>query len=110
MVTVSPVTPSATTVPAAFGSDRVAPRDPAHDEALPPRRVTLIEGEAVGRVLDSIAVEVDLEFVHPLRMIARHWNLAGNRVADVDHKGSTRLALEYIEVRDIEPDVLSSER
>lgn len=89
---------------------RVTTRDLAQGEALPARRVTLIEGEAVGHALDGVAVKVDLDFVHPHRMIARHENLAGNRAADVDYEGSTRLAFECIEVRDVETDVLPSDR
>ncbi len=86
------------------------PRDPAQHEALLVRRVARIEGDAVGHVLNSVAIEVDLELVHAFRMIAGHGYGAGDRVTDVDHEYGAGLAPEQIKVRDVEADILAGDR
>ena len=85
----------------------IAARDPAQDEALLARRVTRVESDAVGHIFDGIAVEVDLELVHSFRVIARHRNWTGDRVADIDHEDGAGLALEHIKIGDVEADVLA---
>ena len=74
-VTVSPVDPCATTMPAAFGSTASAPVIRRSTKRCSPR-VALVEGNTVGEVFDGIAVEVDLEFVHSFRVVAGDGNLA----------------------------------
>ena len=80
------------------------------DEALLPLVVTCIEGNAVGQILDRIAIEIDLEFVHAFGMVAGRGNRAGNRVTDIDHEHGACLATEHVEVRDVEADVLPGDR
>ncbi len=107
---VSPVAPCAMTAPAAWGVDSLGACDATQHKALLAGGVAFVEGDAVGEVFDGVAVEIHLEFVHALRMIARGRNVAGDRVTDVDHKHGARFAAENIEIRDVEADVLPSYR
>jgi hypothetical protein len=50
-------------------------------------RVALFECEAIGDLFDRIPVEVDLEFVHALGMVAGNRGLRDG-VADIDHECS----------------------
>ena len=93
-------------MPAAFRVRGITAGDPAQDEALLPRRVAGVEGDAIGQIFNGIAVEVDLELVHAFRVIAGHRNWTGDRVADIDHEYGARLALEQIKIGDVEADVL----
>jgi hypothetical protein len=84
--------------------------DAPQNQALPARRVTLVESDPVGQVLDRIAVEVDLEFVHTFRVVARRSDRAADRVADIDDEHGAGLAAEDIKVRDVQADVLPGNR
>ena len=44
----------------------------AQHEALLARRVALVEGDAIGQVFDDVAIEIDFEFIHSFRMVARN--------------------------------------
>ena len=48
--------------------------DRPHDVALLLVDVTLVKGKAIGYIFDGIAIEIDLEFVHSFRMVARRGN------------------------------------
>ncbi len=85
---------------------RAAAPDTAQRVALVSIRVTFLECEAVGEILDGIAVEIDLKFVHALRVVARRRNGAEDGVAEIDHEDGACLSAEQIEVCDIEPDIL----
>jgi len=78
-----------------------------HQVTLVSVRVTLVERDAVSDVFNSIVVEIDLEFVHPLRMVSRHGNRTEDRMADVDYESGACFTPEDIKVRYIQPDVLA---
>jgi hypothetical protein len=88
--------------------DCVYPSNAPNGIALLPVVVTLIEREAVGHLFNSIAVEIDFEFVHALRMVAGNCGLA-ERVADVDHECGAELAAEYVKIGDVKTNVLTSD-
>jgi hypothetical protein len=69
--------------------------DTPEDEALPTLAIALIKGNAVGHILDGVAIEVDLEFVHAFRMVARRRDGTGNRMANINHEYGARLATEH---------------
>ena len=68
--------------------------------------VALVERNAVGDIFDRIAVEIYFEFVHSFGMVPGHGNGSENGVTHIDHKRGACFAAEYVEVRDVEADVL----
>jgi hypothetical protein len=76
--------------------------------ALLARAVAWVERQPVGQLFNSIAVQVDLELVHSLRMIAGCRDFARDRMTDVDDEYRADFTAEKIKVRDIESDILAS--
>ena len=76
--------------------------------ALLPVLVALIERETVRNLFNGIAVDIDLEFVHALRMVAGNCGLS-ERVADIDGEYGAGLAAEYVEIGDVKANVLPSD-
>jgi hypothetical protein len=76
---------------------------------LLPGLVPLIEGNAVGDILDDVTIKVHLELVHSLGMIARRGGFR-DRVAYVYHEDSAGLAAEDIQICDVQAHVLTSKR
>ncbi|HSZ88938.1 MAG TPA: hypothetical protein VK822_06135 [Acetobacteraceae bacterium] len=60
-----------------MGIEASAPTISAYDAVLLSISVALVERET-GDILDRIAVKIDLELVHALRMVARLGNFAGD--------------------------------
>ena len=60
---------------------------------------------AAGNFLYRIAVQIDLEFVHPLPMVAGNFWIS-ERVADIDHEYRAGLTAEYLQIRDVQANVL----
>jgi hypothetical protein len=89
---------------------RVGPPETAHYVTLVSVLVAGIKRHAIGNVLDRVAVEIDLEFVHPLRVVTGRGNWPSYRVADIDDEDRAHLAPEQIKVRDVEANVLTGER
>jgi hypothetical protein len=83
--------------------------DATYDVALFPVLVTFVECKAVGDILDRITVEIGFELIHAFRMVARRRDGAENGVANIDDKHGARLATEYVQIRDIEADILSGD-
>ena len=82
---------------------------PQH-KALFAGRIARVERHAPSQVFDSIAVQIHLELVHSLRMVARRGNVAGDGVADIDDKDCAGFAAEHVKVRDVEANVLPRDR
>ena len=93
-----------------MGICRLRPVDPMEGQPLCSVRITRVEFDAIGDFLDGVAVEVDLEFVHALRMKAGTGLGAGDRMANIDHEHRADFAAKEIEVGDVQPDVLSGYR
>jgi hypothetical protein len=74
------------------------------------RRIPNVEREPIRQILDGIAVEIDLEFVHTFGMPSRYRDASRSRRADVDDEDGAGLATEHVEVGDVESNVLTSER
>ena len=71
--------------------------------------VPFVKFKAVGEIFDRVAVQIDFEFVHSLRMVAGSRDGAKNGVAEIDYEHGACFATEDIEVRDVEADVLTSD-
>lgn len=72
--------------------------------------VARVKCNAIGHILDRIAVAIDLELVHALGVITWDRYGAGDRVADIDHEDGADLAPEHVEIGNVEPDVLARKR
>src|SRR5258708_15098368 len=77
---------------------------------LPSSRVALVEFDAIRDLLDGVAIKIDLELVHPFRMETGAGHGAHDRVANIDNKHRTDFAAKNVEIRGVQPDVLSSDR
>ena len=93
-----------------LGIDSLDARDEAQHQALLAVRVTFVESYPVGEVFDGITVEIDLEFVHSLRVVARSGDVARDRVTNVHHEHGAPFTTENIKICDVEADVLTSDR
>ncbi len=81
----------------------------AQNEALLARVVARVKSQPVGEFLDGIAVEVDLELVHALGVIAGNGDFTEDGVADVDDEYGADFTTENVKVRDVEPDILAGD-
>jgi hypothetical protein len=82
--------------------------DATEDIVLGALLIQLGERKAVRDIFDRVTVEVDLEFVHAFGVVAGHWNRPEDGMANIDDEHGSRLPAEYVQVRDIEPDILAS--
>jgi hypothetical protein len=71
--------------------------------------IAFFKFEAICDLLDRITVEINFEFVHPFRMVAGRRDGSEDGVADVDDKNGAGLATEYVQIRDVETDILASD-
>jgi hypothetical protein len=106
----SPVAPFSSSAPGAWGSVACAPSIRWSAQPLRSVRIALVEFDAIGDLLDGVAVEVDLEFIHALRMEAGTGHGPGDRMANIDHEHRADFAAKEIKIGDVQPDVLSGYR
>ena len=79
-----------------FRLNRVGTRDTPHGVVLLALLVAFVERQAVGNILNRIAVQIHFEFVHPFRVVARHRDGAKNGVANVDGKHGALFSAKYV--------------
>ena len=93
-----------------IGIGSLDPCDSPQYKSLPALRVAIVEGQTIREIFDGIAVEIDLEFVHSLWVVARSRDVARDGMTDVDHEDGACFTTEDIEVRDVKADVLAGDR
>jgi hypothetical protein len=79
-------------------------------ERQPPASVANVDTAQTPIRRDRIAVQINFEFVHSFRMIARRRDRPENGVANIDCEHRACLSAEYVQVRDVEAYILACDR